>query len=121
MDSRRRARGGRCATARAQSSWPTKANQLTGGHDPIYLRTLAVAYAEAGRFDDAIETAERALPLAEAAGNSALAFDLRNNIWQVIGGANRCATPRSAHERSLISATLALKLASRFFRAAGNS
>jgi tetratricopeptide (TPR) repeat protein len=57
-----------------------RANRIIGARDPIYLRTLAVAYAEAGRFDDAIQTAERALPLAEAEGNAALAFDLRNNI-----------------------------------------
>lgn len=57
-----------------------KANQIVGELDPIYLRTLAVAYAEAGRFDDAIKIAARALPLAEAEGNAALAFDLRNNI-----------------------------------------
>ncbi len=40
-----------------------KANQQTGYNDPVYLRTLAVAYAEVGRFDDAIDIAERALPL----------------------------------------------------------
>jgi protein O-mannosyl-transferase len=57
-----------------------KANQLGGGTDPNFLRTLAVAYAEVGRFADAIQTAEHALPLAEAQGDSALAFDLRNNI-----------------------------------------
>jgi len=57
-----------------------KANQIMGNRDAIYLRTLAVAYAEAGRFAEAIQTAERALPLAEADGNTALAFDLRNNI-----------------------------------------
>lgn len=57
-----------------------KASRLMAGRDPIYLRTLAVAYAEAGRFNSAIDVAESALPLAEAEENSALAFDLRNNI-----------------------------------------
>lgn len=57
-----------------------KAKALTGDNDPAYLRTLAAAYANAGRYDEAIKTAERALPLAEAAGNAALAFDLRTNI-----------------------------------------
>ena len=38
-----------------------------GGDDLLLLDTLAAAYAEAGRFDEAVETAERALraPVAE--------------------------------------------------------
>ncbi len=40
-----------------------------GGHkEPICLGTLAAAYAEAGRFDDAIRSAEKARELAAAAG-----------------------------------------------------
>jgi len=57
-----------------------RASQLSGGGNPLYLRTLSVAYAEAGRFGDATKFAERALPLAVAEGNSALAHDLRNNL-----------------------------------------
>jgi Flp pilus assembly protein TadD len=38
-----------------------KAVQITGGRDPITLRTLAAAYASAGRFDEAGQTIERAL------------------------------------------------------------
>ncbi|HMJ05793.1 MAG TPA: hypothetical protein VK474_06010 [Chthoniobacterales bacterium] len=57
-----------------------KANALVGGSDPVYLRTLGVALAEVGRFDEAMKMAERALSLAEAEGNSALAYDLRNNL-----------------------------------------
>ena len=33
-----------------------EANQLSGGTDPVVMRTLAAAYAENGRFNDAIET-----------------------------------------------------------------
>jgi len=41
------------------------ANMLSGGEDPLILHTLAAAYAENGQFSQAVETAERALQLAE--------------------------------------------------------
>jgi tetratricopeptide (TPR) repeat protein len=41
-----------------------RAVQLSGGRDAMYLDTLAAAYAEAGRFDDAVETARRGLEIA---------------------------------------------------------
>jgi tetratricopeptide (TPR) repeat protein len=41
-----------------------RAVQLTRGQDPAYLDTLAAAYAEAGRFPEAVDTARRALALA---------------------------------------------------------
>jgi len=51
------------------------------GHpNPIVLRTLAAAYAETGRFSEAIDTAQNALQLAMSQGNQALANDLRLNI-----------------------------------------
>ena len=45
-----------------------QANDRSGGVQPNVLRTLAAAYAEARRFTDAVETAQRALELAEGAG-----------------------------------------------------
>lgn len=45
-----------------------RACQLDGGKDSGLLATLAAAYAEAGRFDDAVATAEKAKSLAVAAG-----------------------------------------------------
>ena len=57
-----------------------RAAELSGGSDAVYLRTLAAAYAEAGRFQDAISIAQHALPLAQEQGNAALANDLRHNI-----------------------------------------
>ena len=45
-----------------------KANALTGGEHPAMLTTLAAAYAETGRFQDAIRTAEQAIKLAGEAG-----------------------------------------------------
>jgi predicted negative regulator of RcsB-dependent stress response len=57
-----------------------KANDLSGGRDPVILRTLAAAYAEDGQFSLAVETAKSALELAAVQGNSALAESLRNQI-----------------------------------------
>ncbi|HJX25083.1 MAG TPA: tetratricopeptide repeat protein, partial [Chthoniobacterales bacterium] len=58
-----------------------QADQLSGGKNPIILHTLAAAYAESGRFSQAVETAQDALKLAVIEGNTALAEALR----QVIG------------------------------------
>lgn len=44
----------------------------TGGKSPAALHTLAAAYAEQGRFDDALATANRALELATKAGSDVL-------------------------------------------------
>ena len=41
-----------------------RAVEVSGGQDPDYLDTLAAAYAEAGRFPDAIAAAHKALDLA---------------------------------------------------------
>ncbi len=46
---------------------------LTQHREPVLLGTLAAAYAEAGRFDDAAATAEKALTLATAAGQKEVA------------------------------------------------
>jgi hypothetical protein len=42
--------------------------------------TLAAAYAEAGRFAEAIKTGERALELANAKGNAARADSIRSQV-----------------------------------------
>ena len=47
--------------------------KLAGGVNPILHRTLAAAYAEAGRFDDALAAAEHGRTLAEREGNRELA------------------------------------------------
>lgn len=57
-----------------------RANKLTQNRDPIVLTTLAAAYAETGRFADAIKTAEAALKGAEDSGNAALANAIRAQI-----------------------------------------
>jgi tetratricopeptide (TPR) repeat protein len=50
-----------------------RACELSAGKEPRYCGTLAAAYAEAGRFDDAVRTAEKAKDLALAAGQRELA------------------------------------------------
>jgi tetratricopeptide (TPR) repeat protein len=57
-----------------------QADRLSGGGSLVILRTLAAAYAEAGRFSDAIETAGRALQLAKAQSNRAWADALQSEI-----------------------------------------
>lgn len=49
--------------------WAEKAAALTENKSAVHLATLAAAYAEVGRFDDAIKTAQRAFELATAAGD----------------------------------------------------
>ncbi|MGP8200848.1 MAG: tetratricopeptide repeat protein [Limisphaerales bacterium] len=57
-----------------------QANGLAGGENPIILHTLAAALAEAGRFSEAAETAQRALDLAESQSDIRLAGQLQPEI-----------------------------------------
>ncbi len=57
-----------------------QASQAKGNNNPVPLRTLAAAYAEEGRFSDAVQIAQSALQLAEAQAHSALADALRREI-----------------------------------------
>lgn len=57
-----------------------RANQLTAEENPAFLATLAAAYAEAGRFPEAVQTAQRALQLAEKQSDTRLANLLQSQI-----------------------------------------
>jgi len=57
-----------------------QANQLAGGNNPVILRTLAAALAEAGRFDEAKKAAQKAMALAPAAGRPDLAAPLNGEL-----------------------------------------
>jgi protein O-mannosyl-transferase len=57
-----------------------QAVRISGGRIPILFRTLAAAYAESGRFSEAIKTAQQGIELANSQGNSGLAAELRGNI-----------------------------------------
>jgi tetratricopeptide (TPR) repeat protein len=61
------ARNGAEAVALAE-----RAVKLSGGHEAIYLDTLAAAYAEVGRFADAVATARRGLEIATSRDQSQL-------------------------------------------------
>ena len=51
--------------------------RLSRGREPIPLGTLAAAYAEVGRFSEAVKTADQAISLAAARGDAATADALR--------------------------------------------
>jgi tetratricopeptide (TPR) repeat protein len=71
-----------------------QADQLSGGRNPLMAATLAAAYAEAGKFGDAIATAQRALQLADGQKNDALAAVLQQEIKLYAAGTPlREATP----------------------------
>jgi len=55
----------------------TKANQLSKETNPVFIRTLAAAYAQAGQFEKAIETARRAMEQANAQGMRDLAVQIQ--------------------------------------------
>ncbi len=58
-----------------------KAVRLGSGENPVHLRTLAAAYAENGRFDEAIATAERARQFAETQQNATLVQNLSKDLY----------------------------------------
>lgn len=63
-----------------------KANRVTGGTDPLVLRTLAAAYANDNRFGQALETSRRALQSAQAARDSELAEEIHREITSYEAG-----------------------------------
>ncbi len=68
-------RDGKKAVALAQ-----QAVQLSGGNAPEILDTLAATYAEAGRFPEAIATAQRALDLSAAQNKKSLAEIIQSQL-----------------------------------------
>ena len=57
-----------------------RALRISGGKIAMIYKVLAAAYAENGRFADAIETAQRGAELATTQGNPGLAAELESNI-----------------------------------------
>jgi tetratricopeptide (TPR) repeat protein len=63
-----------------------QANALAGGNNPIILHTLAAAFAEVGRFGDAVQSAQKAIELAQAAGQQDLAGQLNIELKRYQAG-----------------------------------
>ncbi|HVM59936.1 MAG TPA: tetratricopeptide repeat protein [Verrucomicrobiae bacterium] len=63
-----------------------RACELTHNRAAEYLDTLAVAYASAGRFDDAIATARKAIELARSEGRLQLAGEIETRLELYRGG-----------------------------------
>ena len=57
-----------------------KAVRLDRGENPSHLRTLAAAYAATDRYNEAMNTTERALQLSREQGNNDLAKSLQNDL-----------------------------------------
>ena len=76
-----------------------RAEQLTGG-DPTVLNTLAAAYAEAGRFPEAVQTARKALDLATQKGNQPLMESIKGKIPLYEAGTPFHETQRPAARES---------------------
>jgi tetratricopeptide (TPR) repeat protein len=71
-----------------------QADRLSGGSNPSALATLAAAYAETQRFDEALATAQKALQLASAQTNNAQAEALKAQIRSYQSGSpHRTAAP----------------------------
>jgi len=60
--------------------WAQVACRGEGGEIPEYLDTLAAAYAEAGSFKSAVETARKGVKLARAASDEELARELEQRL-----------------------------------------
>jgi tetratricopeptide (TPR) repeat protein len=57
-----------------------QAISLTGGREPLFFRSLAAAYAETGRFSDAIAVIQQAAPIARMQGKTGLANLLEEDV-----------------------------------------
>jgi tetratricopeptide (TPR) repeat protein len=87
-----------------------QANRLTGNKDTGVLRTLAAAYAEAGRFTDAVRSAEHALELAKNAQNARLAALIERELSLYRSGERY----RAPHNTSSVKRELRYAAARRF-------
>jgi Flp pilus assembly protein TadD len=57
-----------------------EAVQLSGGREPRFLRTLAAAYAESGRFSEAFAVAQQAVAIATMQGKTDVANHLKEDL-----------------------------------------
>jgi protein O-mannosyl-transferase len=79
-----------------------RANELSGGKDAGILRALAAAYAENGKFAEAVATARRAKDLAESQSNTALRDALQSQLQLYESGAPfRDSSPTNSTSRPI--------------------
>ncbi len=71
-----------------------RANYLSGENQPVVLRILAAAYAEAGDFSNARQVARHALQLAESAHDATLVAALEKEIALYESGSSYHKTRR---------------------------
>jgi Flp pilus assembly protein TadD len=83
--------------------------ELTLYGTPGYISTLAVAYAEAGRYDDAISTAEKACEVASESGDEDLLKE--NQAFLAIHLNNLAWTLATSKETNVRNGTRAVQLA----------
>jgi tetratricopeptide (TPR) repeat protein len=57
-----------------------QAVSLSGGREPLFFRTLAAAYAETGRFSDAIAVIQQTVAIARMQGKTGLANLLEEDV-----------------------------------------
>ena len=69
-----------------------KANQVTASSQPEMLETLAAAYAEVGRFPEAIKTSQRGVDLALASGRKGLvdSIEAKMHLYQASRPYHEC-------------------------------
>jgi tetratricopeptide (TPR) repeat protein len=63
-----------------------QADAVAGGKNPIILHTLAAAFAEAGRFSDAVRSDQKAIELARAAGRQDMVVQLNGELKRYEAG-----------------------------------
>jgi Tfp pilus assembly protein PilF len=63
-----------------------QATEQTGGKNPVFLRTLAAALAETGRFGDAVRNAQQAAQIAQATGQQDLASHIIDELSRYQAG-----------------------------------
>jgi tetratricopeptide (TPR) repeat protein len=67
-------------------TWAARAVQLTRSNNPVALDTLAAAYAEAGRFAEAVAAARQAQTTATAQGQAGLAEEIQHRLESYAAG-----------------------------------
>ena len=78
-----------------------QAVSLSGGREPLFFRTLAAAYAETGRFSDAIAVVQQAVAIARMQGQTGLANLLEEDVllYRAAASASTNISWRLTHRR----------------------